>query len=168
MNVPTRGALWLALVAVVLGACASTQPGAASQPAPTRGPVAPSSTIAAWPSRTPFPLAAGAVDVPLATEPPSTLPAGTTWACAADELLPTRVVWAPSTPLAAPRFITVDGALVMSLVWPRGFRAQAIDGRLEIVAPSGAVVARDGDIIGGPSRSVSPCSVDDALYGPAS
>ena len=33
----------------------------------------------------------------------------------------------------------------MALVWPRGFTARLVGGRLEVVAPDGTVVGRDGE-----------------------
>jgi hypothetical protein len=75
-------------------------------------------------------------------------------------------------------FETVTGKR-MDLVWPRGFSARLLDGRAEVVAPDGSVVAREGDELpsgtlgGSPSGTLAEpgfdiCQVNSAYYPPAS
>lgn len=44
-------------------------------------------------------------------------------------------------------FTRVDTAERRSVVWPNGFSARLMDGRAELVAPDGSVLAHEGDVI---------------------
>jgi len=61
------------------------------------------------------------------------------------------------------------GGQSVHVVWPRGFSARLLDGRAELVAPDGSVVARDGDVldrlVGGTDAI---CEVNGVGYPPAS
>ena len=77
-----------------------------------------------------------------------------------------RVVWDPAAGTVVLNELTYDTP--MTLVWPRGFSAFVVGGRLEIVTPEGSIVGRDGDIVdslGGGGGSI--CDVDSVLYPPA-
>ncbi len=121
-----------------------------------------------WPARTPFPLPAGGSTVPLTTAPPaSPLPPNEGWACPASLILPLRIIWDRAA--GTIRFIGVDTGGVVELTWPRGFSARVVADRLEIVAPDGTVVGRDGGILSGLGGSTSDiCEVGGTIYRPAS
>jgi len=137
------------LVAIALGGC-----GAA--------------TGSPWPARTPFPLPAGGSTVPLTTAPPaSPFPPNVAWACPASLILPLRIIWDRAA--GTVRLIGVDTGGVVELVWPRGFSARVVADRLEIVAPDGTVVGRDGEILSGLGGTESDvCNVKGTFYPPAS
>ena len=120
-----------------------------------------------WPARTPFPLSPDATVVPLATSPPaSPYPPSVAWACPAALILPVRIVWDQAAGTVG--FIGVDTGETVALVWPRGFSARAVGGRLEIVSPDGSIVGRDGEVLsalGGALDDV--CNVQGTLYPPA-
>lgn len=44
-------------------------------------------------------------------------------------------------------FKRVDIGERMSVVWPSGFSARLVNGRAELVAPDGSVLARERDVI---------------------
>jgi hypothetical protein len=121
-----------------------------------------------WPARTPFPLPSAARVVPLATAPPaSPYPPSVAWACPAALLLPVRIVWDQAAGTVG--FIGVDTGETVALIWPRGFSARVVGGRLEIVAPDGSIEGRDGEVLselGGAPDDV--CNVRGTLYPPAS
>ncbi len=59
----------------------------------------------------------------------------------------------------------------LAVEWPRGFSARTVAGLAELVAPDGAIVAREGEllpIIGGSGgRPFGVCSVNGTTDGPA-
>jgi len=82
-----------------------------------------------------YPLPTAAITWALPTQPAS----GPT-ACPTTELGPVRAEWD-----ATHRGLSLGGKKV---IFPRGFLARILpSGRLEIMAPDGTVVARDGDTI---------------------
>jgi hypothetical protein len=71
-------------------------------------------------------------------------------------------------------FLVTDTGRFRPVVWPRGFSAREFDGHAELVAPDGAVVAAEGEVLDGvggagplPDAFVV-CSVGSTTYGPAS
>lgn len=114
-------------------------------------------------ARPPAPLPSGAAALLLETTPPAT-EYREGWACPAELINPVRLVSDGETVA----FQYLDGRRV-DLVWPRGFSARMLDGRTEIVAPDGSVIARDGDEISelvGDTREI--CEINGVTYPPAS
>lgn len=85
-----------------------------------------------------------------------------------DEPVPAvRLVW-DGEPDTGPTFTTLDGN-GYDLMWPRGFSARIREGRIELIDPSGTVVARGGDELpelGGATTNIV-CRVGQFVYGPA-
>jgi len=71
-------------------------------------------------------------------------------------------------------FVLVDTGVDRRVLWPRGFSARLHQGRAELVAPDGTVVACDGGVIdnlGGAGPITDPfvvCDVGTDGYGPSS
>jgi hypothetical protein len=78
--------------------------------------------------------------------------------CPSTQLAPLRIDWD-----ATHRSLSVGGE---KLLWPRGFSARMLpSGRLEILAPDGNVVARDGDTVAfGGSDYMHVCRVQGVEY----
>lgn len=117
-------------------------------------------------TRTPAPLPSQANALILETAPPAASGPGPGRACAESTPVSVRVVREGDALVVE----TVTGER-MALVWPRGFSARLLDGRAEIVAPDGSVVAREGDelasgTLSGPSSGI--CGVNGVYYPPAS
>lgn len=119
-----------------------------------------------WPVRTPLPLPSGAIAVPLTTEPPAApLPSGVAWACPAMLLGPVRIVW--NLAAGTVTFASVETGLPRPLVWPRGISARVLGDRLEIVAPNGNVIGRDGDVLSTLGGADTICLVGSTVFEPA-
>jgi hypothetical protein len=125
-------------------------------------------------SRTPAPLPSAATALVLRVAPPAASGPGPNWACAGSTPVTVGVLLDGDAVV----FATVTGERI-DLVWPRGFSARLLAGRVEIVAPDGAVVARDGDELpsgtlgGSPSGTQAEpgfdiCQVNGDYYPPAS
>jgi hypothetical protein len=118
--------------------------------------------------------ASGATTLTLEVAPPAPSGPGPNWACAGSTPVTVRVMREGDTVI----FETGAGKQ-MDLIWPRGFSARLLDGRLEVVAPDGSVVAREGDELpsgtlgGSPSGTEAEpgfdiCQVNTVYYPPAS
>ncbi len=123
------------------------------------------------PTRTPYPLPSGALAVALPTQPPATtpIPSGG-FACPLVGPDHVAVVWDRAAHAISFTFdLWGENAQATTILWPRGFSAREYKGRLELVAPDGSVVARDGEavpnVIGDDPAHV--CMVDGVLYQPA-
>lgn len=100
-----------------------------------------------------YPLPPAPIAVALATQPPSS-PA----TCPSTELAAVRVEWD-----ATHRSLSLAG---QKAIFPAGFAArELVSGRLEVLAPNGTVVARDGDMLrlGGPDY-MHVCRVQGVEY----
>ena len=107
-----------------------------------------------WPEReTVYPLPSAAITIELPTQADS----GPT-VCPTTDLAPVKVDWD-----ATHRGLSVGGEKV---IWPRGFSARLLpSGHLDILAPNGTVVARDGDMIKlGGSDYMHVCRVQSVEY----
>jgi len=78
--------------------------------------------------------------------------------CPSTDLAPVKVEWD-----ATHRVLSVGGEKV---IWPKGFSSRMLpSGRLDILAPNGSVVARDGDTITlGGSDYMHICRVQSVQY----
>lgn len=116
------------------------------------------------PTRTPAPLPSGATLLDLHTAPPqATVPVN--WACPGDTIQPAKVVHQADAVV----FILQTTGDRIDLVWPRGFSAWLLNGRAEVVAPSGRAVLREGDVFSDIISGVpNICEVDGVGYPPAS
>lgn len=117
-------------------------------------------------ARTPAPLPSGATALVLKTAPPAASGPGPGWACAESTPVSVGVLRDGDSVV----FGTTTGERI-DIVWPRGFSAWLLDGRAEIVAPDGSVVAREGDelpsgTLSGPASEI--CGVKGVYYPPAS
>ncbi len=111
-----------------------------------------------------------ALPLGLAVEDPAPpLPSGASWACAQARAGPVRV--ARNGQLLV--FTSLDGKSTADLIWPRGFTARLLDGRAELVARNGSVVAEEGDVlddlgggVGATGNAFHVCSVAGKGYDP--
>jgi hypothetical protein len=110
-----------------------------------RGPV-----VSGWQFATPFPLAAGAVAVPLVTEPiPGVVPPNTELrACPGALIARFTVRHVPGDVVRPVHYLRADDGVDFLVIWPVGFSARRTD-RIEIVAPDGKVFAREGERVEG-------------------
>jgi hypothetical protein len=63
--------------------------------------------------------------------------------------------------------VNINSGEQTTIVWPYGFFARLVDGKAELVAPDGSVVAREGDVLdvgggGGPPFHV--CEINGTIY----
>jgi hypothetical protein len=121
------------------------------------------------PYRTPYPLPAGAVAVTLPTQAPFTDPIPSSgFGCEA--MGPNRVVviWDKTAHSISFKFDQWADLKALTILWPRGFSAREYQGHLELVTPTGSVIARDGQevprVIGLDPEHV--CMVDGTQYQP--
>jgi hypothetical protein len=116
-------------------------------------------------SRTPAPLPSGAAALTLRTAAPITADPGPGWACP-ESLIAPVIVLRDGDAIA---FELVSGGRIV-LVWPRGFSARLVDGRVEIVAPNGSVIGREGDVLSDMLAGVPSdiCEINGVFYRPAS
>jgi hypothetical protein len=100
-----------------------------------------------------YPLPSAPITWPLPTQP-----ASSPSACPTTELAPVQVDWD-----AVHRTLSLGGQKVF---FPAGFTSRELpSGRLEIVAPDGSVIARDGDTLNlGGSDYMHVCRVQSVEY----
>jgi hypothetical protein len=75
---------------------------------------------------------------------PTPLPSGAVWVCPQARRGPLRVERSGSELV----FISTATEERESIVWPYGFSARLVDGRAELLASDGTVLAREGDVLG--------------------
>jgi hypothetical protein len=123
-----------------------------------------------YPARTPAPLPSGAVPLAIETAEPRNPTAGVIDTCPRALMEPVRLARLEDRLV----FLLVDSGAARSVVWPRGFSARVRDGRAELVAPDGSIVASEGDILenvggaGSQDGAFGVCSIGGTDYGPAS
>lgn len=100
-------------------------------------------------------LPAGATRLHIATAAPHLVP---TLGCPTALLLPVRVTTADDDLI----FLSVETGKPVQIVWPSGWAAWRVNGRAELVARNGLVVAREGDVI--EDRFGGGVGVDDAFH----
>ena len=109
-----------------------------------------------------------ALPLGLAVEDPApSLPSGAQWVCAQALAGPVRLARDGQMLV----FVSLDTNTTANLVWPRGFSARLLDGRAELIARDGSVIAREGDVLGdlgggGTADGFHVCSVAEKVYGP--
>lgn len=109
-----------------------------------------------------------ALPLGLAVEDPAPpLPSGTQWACPQALAGPVRLARDGQMLVV----VSLDTNATANLVWPRGFSARLLDGRAELIARDGSVIAREGDVLGdlgggGTGDGFHVCSVAETVYGP--
>lgn len=106
----------------------------------------------AWPGPG---LPPGATRVHIATEEPHLLPA---FGCPLALLAPVRVATSGDDLVV----VSMLSGEVVPIVWPSGWVAWRVDGRAELVARDGSVVAREGDVI--EDRYGGGTGLDDAFH----
>jgi hypothetical protein len=120
--------------------------------------------------RTPYPLPPGAVSVALPTQPQYTSPIPSPGiGCQLMGPAHVLVVWDKTAHSVSFTFDQWSTNKAPTILWPRGFSAREYQGRLELVAPDGKVVARDGEEVpnvGGLGPELV-CMVDGVQYQPA-
>jgi hypothetical protein len=97
------------------------------------------------PTTTPYPLPSGARALPLPTQGPR--PSGVVGCPAIGPVGPVVMTWDRNAHTVSFVFDPWGGS--DTIQWPNGFSAREYLGRAELVAPDGAVVARDGDAVPG-------------------
>jgi hypothetical protein len=116
------------------------------------------------------PTSAGGTPLTIGTEPaPTPLPNGAVWACAQALMGPVRVERSGSALV----FISTFTGGVGPIVWPHGFSARLVDGKAQLLAPDGTVIAREGDVLGDLGGGIGltgdafhVCSINGTLYLP--
>ncbi len=107
-----------------------------------------------WPEQeTVYPLPSAPITIVLSTQA-----GANSTACPPADLAPVKVDWD-----ATHRGLSMGGE---KLTWPSGFSARLLpSGRLEILAPNGTVIARDGDTIKlGGADYMHVCRVQSVQY----
>ncbi|HET7726961.1 MAG TPA: hypothetical protein VFK54_06485 [Candidatus Limnocylindrales bacterium] len=100
-----------------------------------------------WP--TPAPLPPGAVPVPLETLPvPDSVEPGVSYDACPAALVGDFTIAAGRDGAAPIRYSLVDSGNDIRVIWPAGFSARRMP-LIQIVAPDGTVVAREGEVVSG-------------------
>jgi hypothetical protein len=124
-------------------------------------------------ARTSAPLPSGATALTLKIAPAAASGPGPGWACAGATPVTVRVLHDGDAVV-----FEIGAGRQMDLIWPRGFSARLLDGRAEVAAADGTVVAREGDELpsgtlgGSPSGTQAKpgfdiCEVNGVYYPPA-